>query len=107
MAMDRIAGPECSRCGCEDSDLVKTQRTWHGEVEVRRCNHCGKKFTHTVEPDEEDAADEVAVYYDVRCVCPSCNAENPPVTSAPGKGVRWHRCRRCGTRFKSVSASKK
>lgn len=100
--LTRADGPECVRCGCQDSEVLDT-REWRGAVwEVRRCNHCGHRFSwHAQEANEdlEPVADSVQV---VVIQCPNCGAEWPPAVSTPAKGRRRHKCKECGHPFKSI-----
>lgn len=47
------------------------------------------------------ATKEKIVYYQ-KVKCPDCGGKKCPVVNKPAKGVRWHKCRDCKTRFKSV-----
>lgn len=87
---------DCPGCGCNDTSLIRRTKWWGDTLERRQCNHCGRRFTCPV--DDEEAVS--AVVY-VRVQCPECHGDDCPVTSTQ-RPVRHHRCRDCGTRFKSV-----
>lgn len=104
--LTRVDGPECPRCGCTDSEIVRWQRGWSGRRQARRrCRHCGAVFSGESEQDddEEDAVGEPAARQPVRYVttrCPSCGSADVKVTSTR-RPIRHHKCQACGETFKS------
>lgn len=113
--LDRCNDPPCPNCGCEQSRLIRAG-TWWGlkRMERRRCSHCGKLFSITVNkppppeaPPEGSAADDsmsidgqrVAEYHVTKC--PYCGSKRVPVQHTD-RPVRFHKCADCGRTFKSV-----
>jgi hypothetical protein len=54
MRMTKLEGPECPRCGCEQSELVKStpyelrraaEVVEAGTCERRMCQFCGERFS--------------------------------------------------------------
>lgn len=123
MIIPQIVGPECPRCGCRNSFVVKVQSWFGARVILRRCRHCATRFNAPAEPVEEPSLDipkggflpesAKTVSYSsalVKCRCPKCQARNPPVKSTQTAGdsakIRHHKCAKCGETFKSVEAIK-
>jgi transposase-like protein len=107
-SLQRITGPECPRCGCADSQRIQAFERWGRAHERRRCEHCHHIFNAAIQEEQLEAPpgnDQAAVVYDpVKVRCPKCGTANPPVTSKPRAGVRWHKCGVCGETFKSAEA---
>lgn len=102
--LERCNDPPCPKCGCNQSELVSSSAGLRGgKHERRECGHCGKRFGVNIPAPAGDAlAAELGggvVYRPVRC--PGCASDNQVVTSTQGR-LRYHRCRDCGQRFKSV-----
>jgi len=105
--MDKTTGPECPRCGCEDSDRTGSASSWAGPRSRFTCNHCGHRFTaadpeDAVVPEPAEDAIRPVIFHVIRC--PYCQSMKTQVTSTR-RPIRWHRCGACGKPFKSVEAS--
>lgn len=122
MRLEKITGPACKRCGCQQSEEVG-QKEWFGALlSYRRCRNCLLTWA-TPLPQINDTALDVpppsagsprqehgVVQYEanpVRCRCPKCQADNPPVKKTiprdGGGAVRYHKCG-CGHTFKSMES---
>lgn len=87
----------CPNCRCSRTSVLDVREVFGMTTERRRCDHCGRAFSHT----------PTITYRSVRCHCPNCTAENPPVTKTiPTERaiVRYHKCARCAYTFKSQEA---
>lgn len=98
---------ECPQCGCNDLVVVPERRSlWGAAGGIRaECQHCGRISGFVPEPEtEEEPAETEELLQPVEfkpARCPKCKVV-APVTSSPGKGIRHHKCRNCGSNFKSV-----
>lgn len=104
MQLEKANMPACPKCGCNATMMVdagsRFGRTWA----KFGCTFCGKSFVIGTSPEELPDGRPVengVAYNPVHCRCPGCHADNPPVIHTRGK-VRFHRCRNCDKRFKSV-----
>ncbi|MFH1268668.1 MAG: hypothetical protein ABIK89_23325 [Planctomycetota bacterium] len=102
MRLDKVNGPECPACGCEDGEVLELS-TWFGQPrERRRCNHCGRIWLANVEPPAEipqpEDVDRPVVYQ--LTACPHCGSTRTHVTSTR-RPIRHHKCLACGWTFKS------
>jgi len=43
--LERVTGPECPDCGCQDSEVVQQGDMFGAAFERRRCSHCGRVFS--------------------------------------------------------------
>lgn len=125
--MARKQGPECPRCACPDTEVIGERVVFGQRRERCECDFCGHVFNggglagtdiavddgaETAElgvpsPEQEEPSSVAYNPNPIRCVCPSCQARNPPIMSTQkkdGQVVRHHRCA-CGKRFKSTEAS--
>jgi len=50
----RVTGPECPVCACEDSEYLGRKKRLAGEADRRRCNHCGRVWYLPVAENEQD-----------------------------------------------------
>lgn len=114
--LDRITGPECPDCGCEDSTLLKSRRGWDDRVRQRRqCanRRCGRVWLAAVEdhPDDDSLASVIKeaitkVVDFIKTRCPYCDSTNTTVycTRPKVRGIRerHHRCAACKKTFKSL-----
>lgn len=128
MLLEKCQGPECPRCGCQDSEEVDTRGRWGGLVLTRRvCRHCGyqwrkkkwgtgreelsgespESIVESPEPTVEGNGEKVdgVPYYVTRC--PKCNSRATKIVSSPKAvgdmpRIRRHKCKTCGNTFKSV-----
>ena len=109
--LERCDGPECPKCGCEDTHCYVGRRRWGGAEYVQFiCGHCGAIFhpgprwqaeqKTNSKPDDVSAGGAV-IYRPVRC--PKCGSVKTKVTSTR-RPVRHHKCKDCGECFKSVEA---
>lgn len=86
-------------------------------MDKMRCDHCGHQWRQYApvaetqpaisEPKTQNlyqpAPRPATVYRPAsRACCPECGSNKTRTTSTRGR-VRYHRCRDCGNRFKSVS----
>jgi transposase-like protein len=113
-----ITGPECPRCGCQDSSVIRRGVRWGQPWSRRRCHNCGEAWACNDPPPAapgdarlaagDDAVpidppppdpDRGVIYHVVRC--PNCGSDHCKVTSTR-RPVRYHRCDDCGHTFKSV-----
>ena len=105
MNLPRVSGPECPNCGCQQSEIIRPAREegWFASGERRRCENCGRSWCAPLDQDEQPApkSDPPAPVFWRTVRCPSCNSPDCPVTSTR-RPIRFHRCRACGFRFKSV-----
>lgn len=102
MASDIL--PECPKCGCPDVEIVRAPHPDHWFASgLADCNHCGHRFGFREQKDPDAFGTETqqgpVIYQPVRC--PVCRSKDVPIqhTEVP---IRYHRCRSCGERFKSV-----
>ncbi len=71
-SLQRVEGPECPRCGCEDTELLEEVTRWGKRSERRQCNHCGKVFYADLPPEEDGDEANVAIRAtQARCFAPS------------------------------------
>jgi ribosomal protein S27E len=111
--LERCTGPACPHCGCQDAEILRQPNpdtaSWWADGRAR-CNHCGREFAFKELPQDnaeisedtseiERPADLGVPFIPVRC--PDCRSDDVVVTSTR-RPIRWHRCRKCGARFKSV-----
>lgn len=106
--MVRIDGPECPRCGCPDSEILKAGgKRWFGVTsDLRGCNHCGKTFSAPheapeLEPDpvlpaEPPAA--AAYHFGPPEVCKGCGTRGR--VQSTRKAKRYVKCGKCGRTWK-------
>jgi len=112
--LEKCQGPECPRCGCQDTEEVFARGRWNGARLPRLvCKNCGfqwrkKKWataqgngdTAEAEPSEHaEPIPEGVVYHVIRC--PNCNSDQTAITSTR-RPIRHHKCKQCGNTFKSV-----
>jgi len=101
-----LDGPECPKCGYQQSELVSEGHrvtTVDGQrrteaVELRRCGFCRSQFRHQVAAGPVEPAYAVAY---VLLRCPHCRSQRTRVTSTR-KPIRYHQCQDCMRPFKSV-----
>lgn len=120
MLLEKCQGPECPRCGCQDSEEVDGRGRWGGLVLTRRvCKYCGylwrEKKWGQPEPSNGDNGESTeaqppipdAVIWSV-IRCPDCKSRDTRVSSSPKPAspdmprIRRHECKACGNTFKSV-----
>jgi transcriptional regulator NrdR family protein len=122
--LERATGPECPRCGCQDTETVRGRSRWGGpNLERLRCKHClyewREKKWAKAEPDngeveapsngdgEHEEREPGAVIYHV-LRCPACDSRKTKITSSPKQAdptvprIRYHECKDCQNTFKSV-----
>lgn len=103
ISFQKVNAPECPKCGCNHAEMVGAgdrPRPWARF----QCDHCQHVFFLGTQPSESGTVNGV-VYQPVQCRCPKCKSINPPVTSTQGR-IRYHKCDKCGQRFKSVEAKR-
>lgn len=98
--LTRPTNPECPRCGCNATTLVNAGQRFGRPWARFECDACEEQFFLGSKPSTDGTVNGVT-YQTVQCRCPRCRAANPPVKSTQGR-VRFHQCRECGQRFKSV-----
>jgi len=104
--LERVHGPECPRCGCEDSRVVHAGKRWGRERQRRQCQACGGILyvsppdTKRRPPANEDTGPPGTVTYTL-VHCPECSSSDTYVTSTR-RPIRHHKCRACSHGFKSV-----
>jgi len=110
MTLQRVQGPDCPECGCQDAEVVDRGTRWGQPHERRQCNHCGRTWYAAVEQsavsdqpsaeaESNDEADQLVVYRSV--CCPHCGSAQTKVTSTR-RPIRHHKCLECGWSFKSM-----
>ncbi len=112
------ADNRCPRCKCSLSDVVGNAMSFGKAVQRLRCSFCSHTFRGgaAVSKDQpmqlakaaafdHDPSAPVVYHGDaVRCVCPYCQARNPPVTKTvpkDGGTTRYHKCTSCERTFRS------
>ena len=98
LQFDRVEGPACPSCGCEDSVEVGQFVRWGKPATRRRCGHCRETFV-AADPADTEPTDDAVAFIPIRC--PVCKSPETRVTSTR-KPVRYHRCNACKHTFKSV-----
>ena len=99
MDLKKMEGPACPRCGCQDASQAEQVVRWGHPARRLQCRHCGLTWTVRDEATEEPDVTAGVEYHLVEC--PACGGDDCPVRSTQ-RPVRWHKCRTCGTTFKSV-----
>ena len=122
--LERCDGPECPRCGCQETTPTYARSRWGGGSIARlKCGACGYVFTEgprwkdgngdddgangqsqqdAPPVDTPAATDGVVEYRPVRC--PACKSTDVQTTSTR-RPLRYHKCRACDYRFKSREAT--
>lgn len=102
--LQKVEGPECPGCGCQQSELVgtSTRKLLQGQqvisretVERRQCAFCDRRFYVTTAERPANVVFVAAVR------CPHCQSTDTKVTSTRGN-ERFHRCHTCQQPFKSI-----
>ncbi len=107
--LKRVDGPECHKCGCQDSVALRSFSRWGKPWEQRRCEFCGTVWSAAVRngrPEPPVAAPARArqvVFRHGRTECPKCKSTSTAVTSTRAP-IRHHKCRDCKYCFKSVES---
>ena len=115
LGLQKIEGPSCPRCGCQDSIELRSGRGWSGTWVKRQCQYCGRIWTATGQDQKDngksgkkkaaghqipvEATDQTAIEYP-QIHCPQCDSKNTTIART-ARPFRYHRCRSCGARFKS------
>ena len=114
ITLDKCDGPNCPRCGCNDTEKREFGVRW-GQASVKWiCNHCGKTFPvqeRSVQPLEssnnghhviEQTGPAPIIYPVMRCPVGrgGCGSTNTKVTSTR-RLFRYHKCKDCDFNFKS------
>lgn len=114
MNLRKIQGPNCPKCGCNASTVVRLSTQWGKTIEHRACDYClhvycapaadGPADGRAVDPPapslQPPASDDSGVAYPI-LRCPKCHSRDVRVTSTR-RPVRHHQCTACRHRFKSV-----
>ncbi|UCG33288.1 MAG: hypothetical protein JSU68_01405 [Phycisphaerales bacterium] len=109
MAFQRVDGPECPDCGCQDSTRLSEASKWGKKAHWRECRHCRRRWIAQSQAEAEtnhgtpqvSHGEPVVVYpTPAKIHCPECNCTDTRVTTTR-RPVRHHKCRHCGARFKS------
>lgn len=95
---------ECKRCGAEAYRVLSDSQMMGGVImEKRECMHC-QQITHAAKQEHQGVVYEAASAAGARC--PGCGHKPVRVyRSLPTEGglkVRYHHCKHCGWRGKSV-----
>jgi len=100
MSFTKADGPACPKCDCCDAKVLRRYNSIVNRRETRRCSHCGFVFSAAVPRNEDEGWNGNAVTY-ASTLCPECKSNNTTITrvSLP---IRYHVCRQCKLRFKSV-----
>lgn len=107
MQLDRVDGPTCRQCGCQDSRILRRTSRWGQPHERRRCEYCGYTWSVAVSKDKPEPTTVVpretrgVIFRYGETRCPKCGGTDTPVTTTR-KPIRHHKCRGCGHRFKSA-----
>ena len=96
--MERVTGPECPQCGCEQAEAVSSGTWWGQPVDKLLCDNCGTTFSATARIAPTEGKRVVKF---IRMRCPSCGSKNVKTTSTRGS-IRWHKCSDCQRPFQSV-----
>jgi len=98
--MVKIDGPECSKCGCRASEVVKRFERFDRMIEVHVCDYCDHRWYHTPSDiEQEEIEPSNSVPYE-RTHCRECGSTNTIIRSTQ-KPFRYHLCRNCGKTFTS------
>lgn len=100
MRLERASAPECPKCGCNATSLVRAGESFGRAWARFKCDFCAAEFA-IGRPPLDDAPLEGVPYVSVRC--PKCDSNDCPVTSTR-KPRRFHKCRGCGLNFLSVES---
>jgi transcriptional regulator NrdR family protein len=97
-------GPECPRCGCLDSRVIRQPRRPAWLPGVAECGYCAHRFRFAVKPEAAVEAPKVVFH---RPRCPDCQSLNLRVQNTQpkddaGRVIRYLRCDRCKARLKSI-----
>lgn len=94
--LEKAAGPECPRCGCNDTEMVDAGRRgmylWsEWQCGNDKCSHTFKLGNRTDQPRR-------------KAQCPHCGEQDTRATggTAAGGQVAWRNCNRCGKPFKDI-----
>lgn len=97
--MNDIRG--CPKCGCPE---VRSEGTRPAGFRRRTrrvaCAHCGHRYKQLLKEQESDQELETIIVQ--LPYCPKCLSEKPFTTGTSG-ATRYHKCRECGHKFKSVA----
>jgi transposase-like protein len=102
LQLDRAAGPECPKCGCNGVTLESAGDTRGKPWAKFRCTHCDQVFSIGFSAVTKDTVVNGVVYHRVKC--PTCQSKNTEITRTASEKIRYHKCRDCGQNFKSVEA---
>lgn len=106
MSMQRMTCPECPQCGCNDSEVVRTYKSFGVETALRRCAYCGKEFTARAPAPppvvHEEPKPPTPVFHEPQKThCPQCDSTETRVSSTR-KLIRHHKCGSCSHTFKTA-----
>lgn len=100
--MIQVRGPECPRCGCRDAKVTAVVDSFAGKVERRACNHCGRRFTRSLDPAQPSDVPKIVDEPPPRR-CPNCGAAGRDIKiTGTRKPLRSLKCRCCGYPFQEV-----
>lgn len=104
--LQRCESPPCPKCGCGQSEILRTGSRWGRPLARRLCLHCGFQWweRNLAAHVEQEAIPkrqpgDAVIYVPVRC--PECRSTEVRVTSTR-RPIRQHKCKQCGATFKSV-----
>ena len=105
--LTRCTDPACPSCGCRQSEAIATSTRWGRPRRRRRCGNCYSLWWEKVPAvhAEQEAVPkrnrgDAVIFVPVRC--PGCESTEVKTTHTGKRGVRYHKCKRCGETFKSV-----
>lgn len=100
--------PDCPKCGCNATELLRAGQRWGRAWVVVVCTHCDHQFSLGNRPQPASAPKGYVfrVPYP-KLHCPNCDgtaidsrSSPKPEDGAPRK-YRYHHCRTCGCDFSS------
>jgi len=105
--MERIRGPACPDCGCEDSEPIPGG-IFGPQYRRRRCRHCGQKFSAPAEANGSGGR-LPATAHDMYPKCTGCGSTKTRVvstyTKSPTVLIRTYQCGACGGTFQATGSS--
>ena len=106
MILERVTGPECPQCGCQDCKKAGKIPHWRQKWQRWQCYNCGKKFSRPIKEGTGLVANVVAsvedvIFHTIRC--PFCRSKKTRIARTM-RPHRYHKCSACGENFRSTEA---